>query len=224
VRILDLFSGLGGWSVPFIERGHEVVTADINPRFGCTFTGDFLDIEHRRELMGAGPYDLILASPPCEAFSVASIGHHWTGGRGQYVPKSDSARIGKALLVELVRFCEVSGSPFLIENPRGVMRKMGVVHHLERRTVTYCQYGQRNMKPTDLFGPGPGGWRSRPACRNGMSCHDASPRGTHSAGTQGITGYALRSLIPYDLALEVCLAAEVAESSFPVEWLPCLVI
>lgn len=43
MRFLDLFSGLHGWSEPFIERGHRVITSDFDPSFGCTITGDFLD-------------------------------------------------------------------------------------------------------------------------------------------------------------------------------------
>lgn len=210
MRILDLFAGLGGWSAPFIERGHEVVTSDIDPRFGCTVTGDFMEHDTRSLLHDIGSYDLILASPPCEAFSVASISHHWKGGIGAYVPKSDAAIVGIALLELTVQFCESLGVPFLIENPRGVMRKMGAVEHLQRRTVTYCQYGQRNMKPTDLFGPGPDGWVPRLPCRNGDPCHDRAPRGAKT-GTQGIKGYAERSKIPYALALEVCEAMEAAQ-------------
>jgi hypothetical protein len=207
LNVLDAYSGLHGWAEPFIERGHRVITTDLDPSFGCTVTGDFLDPNVRETLAMFGPFDLILASPPCESFSVASIGTHWGGGIGAYEPKTDAARTGIALLDATVRFCEEQGAPFLIENPRGVMRKMPCVQHLHRRTVTYCQYGQTNMKPTDLFGPGPAGWVPRPACKNGDPCHEAAPRGAKT-GTQGIKGYALRSKIPYELALEVCIAAE----------------
>jgi len=207
MRVLDLFSGLHGWAEPFAERGHTVVTSDIDPQFDCTVTGDFLDASVRDEIASHGPYDLILASPPCEAFSVASIGHHWGGGHRVYEPKSDRARLGMALLEATVTFCKSQGIPFLIENPRGVMRKMKAVQHLPRRTVTYCQYGQTNMKPTDLFGHGPDGWDPRPMCKNGAPCHERAPRGAKT-GTQGIKGYALRSKIPYELALEVCIAME----------------
>lgn len=33
MRVLDLFSGLGGWSAAFRDRGHEVITLDIEPKF-----------------------------------------------------------------------------------------------------------------------------------------------------------------------------------------------
>jgi hypothetical protein len=33
--------------------------------------------------------DIIWASPPCTGFSVAAIGHHWSGGKGAYIPKTE---------------------------------------------------------------------------------------------------------------------------------------
>ena len=215
MRVLDLFSGLHGWAEPFIDRGHRVVTSDIDPRFGCTVTGDFLDAAVRETIEMYGPFDVILASPPCESFSVASMGHHWGGGKGAYVPRTGRAMLGIELLVATVDFCEKQGIPFLIENPRGMMRKMDAVQHLPRHTVTYCQYGQTNMKPTDLFGTVPG-WTPKPMCKNGDPCHESAPRGAKT-GTQGIKGYALRSKIPYDLALEVCLAMERAHPDLTPE-------
>ena len=43
MRVLDLFSGLGGWASAFLDRGHEVVTTDLDLAFGCTVTGDIRD-------------------------------------------------------------------------------------------------------------------------------------------------------------------------------------
>ena len=95
------------------------------------------------------------------------------------------------------------------------MRKMGALRGLERRTVTYCQYGEPRMKPTDLWGGFPPGLEFR-RCRNGDPCHEAAPRGAKT-GTQGIKGAALRAEIPYRLSLEACLAAEAALVSGPGE-------
>jgi hypothetical protein len=95
---------------------------------------------------------------------------------------------------------------FIIENPRGMLRKLPPVQGLERRTVTYCQYGDTRMKPTDLWGTVPG-WEPQPPCKNGAPCHEAAPRGSRT-GTQGIDGAKDRSRVPYGLGLEVLKAIE----------------
>ena len=95
MRVLDLFAGLEGWSQPFRERGHDVISLDNDPRFGCDITADLLDW-NPKDL----PWrpDIVLASPPCEAFSVMSIGTHWGGGKRAYEPMTDGARLNMALV------------------------------------------------------------------------------------------------------------------------------
>lgn len=204
MRVLDLFCGLKGWSAPFAERGHEVLSVDIESRFRPTVVTDVLNIGPY-----LGPFDVILASPPCEAFSVASIGKHWGGGLRGYVPQTIAARRAIALVHWTAACIEASQPRFaVIENPRGMLRKLGVLDRYERVTVHYCQYGETRMKPTDLWGaPFPASWAPRPVCRNGADCHERAPRGAKT-GTQGISGAAGRAEIPYALALDLCVAAE----------------
>lgn len=76
------------------------------------------------------------------------------------------------------------------------MRKMDIMKQYKRHTITYCQYGDDRMKPTDI-------WTNhifpkfKKPCKNGDSCHVAAPRGSRT-GTQGLKGNYERSLIPYD--------------------------
>ena len=208
MRVIDLFAGLHGWSRAFRERGHDVLTLDFDPRFGCDLTMDVLDATPET-FRAFGRPDIVLASPPCNCFSVASIGAHWTGGRRAYEPKTEAARTAMRVLEHTVALIkELDPTFFVIENPRGVMRKMAALQGLERHTVTYCQYGENRMKPTDLWGGFPPGLEFR-RCRNGDPCHEAAPRGAKT-GTQGIKGAARRAEIPRRLALETCLAAEAA--------------
>lgn len=74
------------------------------------------------------------------------------------------------------------------------MRKMDFMHGLERYTVTYCQYGDDRMKPTDIWTNHPDP-RFKPMCKNGDPCHTAAPRGAKT-GTQGRSGSVDRSRIP----------------------------
>ena len=72
---------------------------------------------------------------------------------------------------------------------------------LPRFTVTYCQYGDDRMKPSDLWSTVEG-WVPRPPCRNGDDCHVAAPRGS-TTGTQGRDGAVSRSMVPYELGEEI---------------------
>lgn len=72
-------------------------------------------------------------------------------------------------------------------------------------TITYCQYGDNRMKPTDIFTnyPDP---NFKPPCHNGDSCHQSAPRGS-ATGTQGLKGSIERSRIPdmfCDYIVEIC--------------------
>ena len=75
-----------------------------------------------------------------------------------------------------------------------------------RNTVTYCQYGDERMKPTDIW-TNNDLWIPRPMCKNGDSCHVAAPRGSKT-GTQGRKGAFERSRIPEDLCFEVLTASK----------------
>lgn len=176
MRVLDLFAGLGGWSSPFAERGHEVVTVDNDPRFGCTYTADILEWESE------GEFDIVLASPPCESFSILTIPKRWLPG---YVPKDHNALAAIALVERTVSIIENLEPAFwIVENPRAMLRKVewqrSIMSHFERRTVTYCQYGSPWRKPTDLWGGFPPSLELRRMCRNGDACHIAAARGSRT--------------------------------------------
>ena len=70
-----------------------------------------------------------------------------------------------------------------------------------RYTVTYCQYGDTRMKPTDLWS-NLSDLELKPMCKNGDSCHEAAPRGAKT-GTQGVKGYRDRSRVPRGLCLSI---------------------
>ena len=207
MRVLDLFAGLGGWSAAFKDRGHHIVTSDIDPEFGCTVTGDITALLTQSKIDDAGPYDIILASPPCEAFSVASIGTHWAEG---YTPKTEAARRAIGVVLSTIFLIDyIEPRWWIMENPRGMLRKMPFMAPFPRQTVTYCSYGDGRMKPTDLWGDFPDTLMFRPMCKNGASCHESAPRGAKT-GTQGIKGAALRAVVPYQLSEDVCIACEEA--------------
>lgn len=201
MRVLDLFAGLRGWSQPWKERGHECFTVDLDRRFEVSLHADVLGL--RAADLPWRP-DVILASPPCEGFSVMRIGTNWTK---DHHPKTEGA-VHSLRLVEktMALIQELQPRFFILENPRAKLRKLPVVSGLERRTVTYCKYGEVRMKPTDLWGGFPPDLKLEPICRNGDICHVSAPRGSRT-GTQGMDR-AESAKIPKQLSLAICEACE----------------
>lgn len=199
--VFDFFAGTGSSTQAFEDAGHTVIKVELDTYFEAherdimTLTADYLIAKY-------GHPDFIWASPPCTAFSVASIGHHWNTDR---TPKTEAASFNQLLVaktLELIK--ELKPKAWLMENPRGMLRTLPVVQGLKRRTVTYCAYGDTRMKPTDLWGEVEG-WTHRQPCKAGMPCHEAAPRGSRT-GTQGLKGAKDRSRVPYELSNEIRLA------------------
>jgi hypothetical protein len=204
--VFDFFSGTGSSTQAFKDAGHTVITFELDDFFEATEHANVFDLNAADLIAKYGQPDFVWASPPCTAFSVASMGHHWGGGARAYEPKTEAAKISQDLVAH-TRKLVADLNPtkgWLIENPRGMLRKLPVVEGLPRTTVTYCQYGDTRMKPTDLWGVIPG-WTPREACKNGMPCHEAAPRGSRT-GTQGVKGAKDRSRVPYELGEEILKA------------------
>ena len=216
LRICDFFSGLHSWTQPLKSHGinFKVFSVDNNPDYAphTTWIGNFLDVtaEQIIEFFGGKVPHVIVASPPCTTFSIASCSTHWVRDawlRGERIPKTPQAVIGLKLLHHLLKLIKELGCLFYFENPRGLMRKMPCLDGITRKTVWYCQYGRTDgilrAKPTDIW-TNSLTWVSRRPCKNGNpECeHERAPRGS-STGTQGMKGNASRSLIPFELCEEI---------------------
>lgn len=201
--VFDFFSGTGSSTQAFEDAGHTVYRFELDEKFTATENVDIMKLNAKYLIEKYGQPDFIWASPPCTAFSVASIGYHWTGGKRAYEPKTEFASYSQKLVAHTVQLIKDLNPTkgWLMENPRGVLRKLPVVANLPRNTVTYCQYGDTKMKPTDLWGVVPD-WKPKPMCKNGEPCHVAAPRGART-GTQGLKGAKERSMVPYSLGKEI---------------------
>jgi hypothetical protein len=199
VNVLELFAGSRSVGKQAEKLGMNVFSSDLIEFEGIDYAISILDFD-----VSKVPFqpDIIWASPPCTSFSVASIGHHWTGGKGAYIPKTDGARLGLELVKKTLEIIDhFKPTYWFMENPRGVLRKLPVVQGLKRNTVTYCQYGDERMKPTDIW-TNSNDWVPRPMCKNGDPCHVAAPRGSRT-GTQGRSNAYERSKIPDELCQEI---------------------
>ena len=126
-------------------------------------------------------FDLIWASPPCDRFTVAQIGRYWEKLEETYLPRNKEV-IDRIELVyhTLYLIEELSPSYWFLENPRGLLRKL---IGKPQGTVTFCQYGDNRMKPTDLWGKHPESFGYK-SCSNGDDCHESSPRGSKNRNTR----------------------------------------
>ena len=199
MNVLELFAGSRSVGKQAEKLGMNVFSSDLIEFEGIHYPVSILDFD-----VSKVPFqpDVIWASPPCTSFSVASIGHHWTGGKGAYIPKSEGAKLGLKLVEKTLEIINhFQPTYWFIENPRGVLRKMEMMKKLKRNTVTYCQYGDERMKPTDIW-TNSDVWVPRPMCKNGDPCHVAAPRGSKT-GTQGRANAYERSKIPENLCQEI---------------------
>ena len=203
MNLLELFAGTRSVGKVAEEMGWNVWSTDLYDFEGVDLAADILDLNVKDV-----PWvpDVIWASPPCTTFSVASIGTHWGGGKNAYVPKTDAAWKGIQIVKRTLAIIDhYPDSVWFIENPRGLLRKMPIMSGAPRReTVTYCQYGDSRMKPTDIW-TNCWNWVPRQWCYNNDPCHVAAPRGSKT-GTQGLA-LVDRSRIPEALCREILEAA-----------------
>lgn len=208
LKVLELFAGTRSIGKAFEARGHKVFSVDWSETFeDIDLYADILTLtpELMREKFGTP--DVIWASPDCTTYSIAAISHHRRQEPdGNLAPVSSYAKTCDQVnqhMLELIR--ALNPKFWFVENPRGGLRKMNFMRGLPRYTVTYCQYGDSRMKPTDI-------WTNHPApdflpmCHNGDPCHERAPRGAKT-GTQGLKDHVERSRIPQDLCehiVDIC--------------------
>lgn len=187
---VDLFCGLGGWSSAFKDRGWNVITQDWDGKFNPDICKDIMDVVP--DDLPKHP-EIILASPPCNCFSVNTIGKYWKKGRPTLEAMKSLGYVGKTLWL----IANINPTFWIIENPRGML-----VRFLGKPDVTtyFASWGNDNLKPTNLWGKIPPMEWPKPI--NWTKC----PRG-ESLGTRSLKSEDA-AMIPYKLSLAVCEACE----------------
>ncbi len=127
MNFIDLFSGAGGFARGFVEAGFKPILAiDINPYCVLTYTRNFkdcimlnIDIRriHAKDIINLVGYpDVVIASPPCEAFTLVSrnimkdpLDRLYTDPRGRLTLKA----------IELIG--DLRPTVFIIENVPGIL-------------------------------------------------------------------------------------------------------
>lgn len=201
---LDLFAGLGGFSAAFQDAdGWEVTTVDFEERFDPDIQADVFELRPD-DLPDA---DLVLAGHPCDVFSKAAAWQeHWDENGN---PQTEKAKRHVSMLFHTVGLIRALAPTYwFIENPEGHMRRF-----LGQPTgsVTYCQYGEKYRKPTDLWGDHPPMTYRR--CANGDDCH-LSKGSREEAGCGNHPAQALprdpaeRAKVPCELSEQILKAVE----------------
>ena len=209
-KLLELFCGTKSMSKAFEASGWEVYTVDWDKDFEPTLCADIgsLTAEDLIELCGGVP-DVVWLSPDCTTYSIAAVRSHRE--KEGLKPKSEYAVFCDGVNSHIIDVVVNQLKPkyYFIENPRGCFRKMWFIKDIPMYTITYCQYGDTRMKPTDIFTNHPDP-QFKPPCKNGMPCHEAAPRGSKT-GTQGLKNKKERARIPELLCqhiVEICDAAD----------------
>ena len=159
LKILELFAGTRSIGKAFEKMGHQVISIDWDEKFeNIDYNLDIGKLTNTQilEFFNGEAPDFIWASPDCRTYSIAGVFHHRIVFNDVIYPKSVDAMnmdLVNINLVKLVKHFESNyGTKFVIENPRGMFRKMPFIQGIQRHHVTYCQYGDINrQKPTDLF-------------------------------------------------------------------------
>lgn len=123
----------------FIARGHDAISCDLLPtdKPGPHYQGDALDMLEQR-------WDLIIAHPPCTALTVAG---NSTYGEGQ--PKYNERLASVKWTVDFWNACKKSAKRVCMENPVGVLRRLGEMH--APQFIQPYQFGHMEQKKTGLF-------------------------------------------------------------------------
>lgn len=197
MKVLELFAGTRSIGKAFEAHGHEVFSVEWDKNFqDIDLYEDIGKLTAQDILEKFGQPDVIWASPDCTTYSVAAISKHRrrepNGNLRAITEYAEFCDAVNAHVVSLIK--ELNPKYYFIENPVGGLRKMDFMSGLPRHTVTYCQYGERRQKPTDIWTNHPDP-QFKPPCKRGAPCHDAAPRGSRT-GTQALKNAKEKSRIP----------------------------
>jgi len=206
LRVVDLFSGPGGFSEGFLERGHKVFRYDNDKRFEDIPNTEILDIMEFDALPEA---DVILASPPCNCFSRMTIRYYWENKR----PKNDKARLAVSLVKKAKELIDQANPKYyVIENPVGMM--IHVLGKPQVMTWWAAWYSAKDegielkeppLKETYLWGRLPTmDWPKKPTIYARIDRKSKD----RQKGVQGIKDSAVSAKIPYLFSEALAVACE----------------
>lgn len=156
MNVLELFKGTGSVGKVAKKLGYKVISLDFDPIYTPDIETDILKWNYKKfyEDTKFVP-DFIWASPPCNTFSTLSYPLKERNTQTAE-PYSDRAKEGTKILYRTLKiinyFLKINPKlKYVVENPRGMMRKDPKIQKLKLNTTYYCLYGDNRTKPTDFF-------------------------------------------------------------------------
>jgi len=182
--IIDLCSGLGGFSEAFLNRSWKVIRIDNDPQFKDIPYTIIYDVQDDGIFDILPDHaDVIVASPPCTEFTKASLPRTWKCNIKN--PPNPDTSLLKSILQIIER---INPTFYCIENVRGAVKYFNPILGNPRKHVgsRYLWGNFPDFECPHVYGK----WRLPPS--------KDRP--------------ALRSKIPFELSLALCLACEHALS------------
>lgn len=127
--LLDLFCGAGGASVGYARAGFEVIGVDVNPQPHYPF--EFVQADAMTFPLDG--FDVIHASPPCQAYTTANARYKGQGGFADSHP---------SLLEDTCARLRGSGLRYVVENVEGASR-----HFAPTLRLTGRMFGLKVWRP-----------------------------------------------------------------------------
>jgi DNA (cytosine-5)-methyltransferase 1 len=212
LRLLDLFCKAGGAGMGYYRAGFEVTGVDLEPQPRYPFEfhqADALEFlaEHGHE------FDVIHASPPCQAYSAAQ--HLGRARNGDYPEHPDLIGSTQELIYP-------TGRPFVIENVSGARSKLGASIMLCGLTFGLKVYRHRYFEVSPyMLAPAHIAHNDQtPSAGNGKS-----PKGfisvCGSGGVRGMNAGEILEYWSYAMGIDWMTRDELAEAIPPAytEWI-----
>jgi len=189
MRLLDLFCGAGGAAMGYHRAGFEVVGVDHLPQPHYPF--EFIQADAMTYPLEG--FDVIHASPPCQAFSVMKSLHNARAHADLIAPlRARLCAAGKPYVIENVPGAPLEtvfmlcGSMFGLRSDRGYLRR----HRLfESNVLILAPSCQHNGVAVGVYGHGSAGFlgqRMRTANRDEARLLMGTPAMTRDGMSQAI--------------------------------------
>lgn len=144
MRLLELFSGTGSVGRVFKRyfEDIEIVSLDIHPKYNPTHSTDVLRWDYKQ--YEPGYFDVVWASPPCTEYSIAkTIGVRDLRTADNIVKRTFT----------IIRYLQPTW--WFVENPGagGMLSKRPFMQKYTKylNECTYCHYGAKFRKPTNIW-------------------------------------------------------------------------